>query len=71
MKETNNKNTKKPTPISRKILKPTNTVKVKYQTISRHYTLISENNKNDYVEISENDEDDYTEFMMAVKKTLK
>ena len=51
--------------------KPTNTVKVKYQTISRHYTLISENNKDDYVKNSKNDEDDYTEFMIAVKKTLK
>ena len=51
--------------------KPTNTVKVKYQTISTHYTLISENDEDDYVEIFENDEDDYTEFMMAVKKTLK
>ena len=51
--------------------KPTNTVKVKYQTISTHYTLISENNKDDYVKNSKNDEDDYTEFMMAVKKTLK
>ena len=51
--------------------KPTNTVKVKYQTISTHYTLISENNKDDYVKNSKNDEDDYTEFMIAVKKTLK
>ena len=51
--------------------KPTNTVKVKYQTISTDYTLISENNKDDYVKNSKNDEDDYTEFMIAVKKTLK
>ena len=56
---TQNFNQNKPTDIVKR-KDPTDIVKRKDPTKSKKYTLISEN-----------DENDYAEFMMAVKKTLK